>query len=108
MSATVKQISAKPFAEYTDQEIQTFRSPTVEEHLRRIREALALTVMLNAGFAQADDLALQAELQQDAAQAVSKLCEAAWNGAHALSEALPARTMNLSVVSANDARAERS
>lgn len=100
MAATLRDIAKKPLSDYTDADAAKFHSLSVEEALNQGRRALALVVVLNTGLTQADDLGIPDELSQDAAAALSELCEDAWKSVAALSAALPARIGNKRLVSA--------
>jgi hypothetical protein len=73
-------------------------APSIEDHLRAIRDALALTVMLHAALAQADDLCLDSEMKARASAKVADLCEDAWGLAEELAEAMPGPMHSLHIV----------
>jgi hypothetical protein len=104
MTVTLRTIPAKPLAEYTEAEAAIFRSPAVEDHLRRVRQTLALVTVLQAAHARVEDTDFghDGDLTRDAADMLMELCRDAWTCAASLSEGLPGRVQGLRVITQED------
>jgi len=99
-SVTISRMPDKPLAEFSAEEQRAMRSPSVEDSLEEIRQALALMAMFHLASAQIDDLLAQQHLQEDAERAMAALCERAWTLTKELSDGLPGEIANLNVISA--------
>jgi hypothetical protein len=88
---------------FTSAELEQARRPSVEDAIRDISEALALTTLLSLALVRQDDIGLSRQIKADAFHLLGTISERAYQAAQRVSATLDAGPIFWKLVDKGDA-----